>query len=200
MSAAVWLPASHPRLPAYVRTISKAFLHLTCPCAPPSLWIAPFCLLPLNIEGHSLPASQAKPVVSQLTTCLDVPASVSQQIASQYCQKARKFWRPRCPSSPSPTRAPTQRHADLYITMVSRAYYPPPPPHPHDGARYLPSRSCAPYYSYPERRYQLPSHDARSMTMTDPQTDETTPPRKRIAVAVSSDPFSFSYNPWHQSG
>ncbi|KAG8168890.1 hypothetical protein KVR01_001639 [Diaporthe batatas] len=67
--------------------------------------------------------------------------------------------------------------------MVSRAYYPPPPPHPHEGARYLPSRSCAPYYSYPERRYQLPSHDARSMTMTDPQTDETTPPRKRIAVA-----------------
>ncbi|KAK2615061.1 hypothetical protein N8I77_001837 [Diaporthe amygdali] len=67
--------------------------------------------------------------------------------------------------------------------MVSRAYYPPPPPHPHDGARYLPSRSCAPYYSYPERRYQLPSHDARSMTMTDSQSDESTPPRKRIAVA-----------------
>lgn len=86
--------------------------------------------------------------------------------------------------------------------MVSRAYYPPPHPHPHDGARYLPSRSCAPYYSYPERRYQLPSHDARSMTMTDPQTDETTPPRKRIAVAVSSGspPPILSHLSWHQLG
>lgn len=62
LSAAVWLPASHPRLPAYAWTISKAVLHLTCPCAPPSLWIAPFCPLPLNIEGHSLkPAKPSQP-------------------------------------------------------------------------------------------------------------------------------------------
>lgn len=82
--------------------------------------------------------------------------------------------------------------------MVSRTYYPPPPPPPHphhhpnhsnDGARYMSSRSCAPYLSYPERRYQLPSHDARAITMADPQTDETTPPRKRIAVAVSASSF-----------
>lgn len=73
-------------------------------------------------------------------------------------------------------------------TMVSRAYYPPPHSHPHhDGMRaYLPTRSCGPYMSYPgsERRYQLASHDTRAITM-DPQQDETTPPRKRIAVAVS---------------
>lgn len=67
--------------------------------------------------------------------------------------------------------------------MVSRAYYPPPHSHPHEGARYLSSRSFAPYYSYPDRRCQLPSHDARAVTMTDSQTDDTTPPRKRIAVA-----------------
>lgn len=65
LSAAVWLPASHPHLPACVWTISKAFLHLTCPCAPLSLWIAPFCPLPLNIEGHSFQAGQAQPAVSR---------------------------------------------------------------------------------------------------------------------------------------
>lgn len=70
--------------------------------------------------------------------------------------------------------------------MVSRAYY---PPATHDaGLRYLSSRSCGPYLSYPERRYQLASHDSRAITMPDPQGDEGSPPRKRIAVAVS--PFS----------
>lgn len=72
--------------------------------------------------------------------------------------------------------------------MVSRAYYPSPHPHPHDGLRYLSSRSCAPYLSYPERRYQLGSHDTRAVTMAEPQGDETSPPRKRIAVAVSPCP------------
>lgn len=71
--------------------------------------------------------------------------------------------------------------------MVSRTYnYPPPPSHPHEGARYLSSRLCAPY-SYSERRY-LPSHDARAITMAEPQSDDNTPPRKRIAVAVSPHP------------
>ncbi|KAF3762870.1 hypothetical protein M406DRAFT_72844 [Cryphonectria parasitica EP155] len=67
--------------------------------------------------------------------------------------------------------------------MVSRPYYPPPHPHAKNGARYPSGRSCAPYLSYSERRYQLPSHDAQVITMTDTQTEETTPPRKRIAVA-----------------
>lgn len=48
------------------------------------------------------------------------------------------------------------------------------------------TRLCAPY-SYSERRY-LPSHDARAITMVEPQTDDNTPPRKRIAVAVSPAP------------
>lgn len=72
--------------------------------------------------------------------------------------------------------------------MVSRPYSSYPPPPPHDGARYLSGRLCAPYSSYSERRY-LPSHDARAITMADPQTDDNTPPRKRIAVAVSPSPF-----------
>lgn len=73
-------------------------------------------------------------------------------------------------------------------TMVSRPYYPPPS---HD-TRYLSGRLCAPYASstYSERRY-LPSHSASSITMTDPQTDDTAPTRKRIAVAVSFDPEQF---------
>lgn len=49
------------------------------------------------------------------------------------------------------------------------------------------TRLCAPYSSYSERRY-LPSHDARAITMVEPQTDDNTPPRKRIAVAVSPAP------------
>ncbi|CAN8105622.1 unnamed protein product [Discula destructiva] len=63
--------------------------------------------------------------------------------------------------------------------MVSRTYYPPPLPQSHDGLRYLSSRSCAPY----ERRYQLASYDSRAITMPDPQGDDGSPPRKRIAVA-----------------
>lgn len=74
----------------------------------------------------------------------------------------------------------------MFNTMVSRAYY---PSAPHDaGLRYLSSRSCGPYISFPERRYQLPSHDSRAITMPDSQGDEGSPPRKRIAVAVSPDP------------
>jgi hypothetical protein len=46
LSAAVWSPASHSRLPACVWTISKAFLHLTCPCAPPSLGLPLSALYP----------------------------------------------------------------------------------------------------------------------------------------------------------
>lgn len=52
------------------------------------------------------------------------------------------------------------------------------------------SRSCGPYLNYPERRFQLASHDARAITMTDPQIDDSTQPRKRIAVAVS---YAFSF-------
>lgn len=61
--------------------------------------------------------------------------------------------------------------------MVSQACYPSP-----DGRRY--SRALPPYIAFPERRFQLPSHDTRVITMADSQGDDSTPPRKRIAVAV----------------
>lgn len=124
--------------------------------------------------------------------------------SNKYRSSIAKALRPRVHNPPSPptttpprvehlpTHTITRGQVNVYNTMVSRAYYPPPHPHPHEGARYMSSRSCAPYYSYPDRRYQLPSHDARAVTMTDPQADDTTPPRKRIAVAVSPG-FFFTY-------
>jgi hypothetical protein len=67
--------------------------------------------------------------------------------------------------------------------MVSQAYYATPPS--TDGRRY--SRACPPYMPYPERRYQISSHDGRTIAMTESPVDtESQPQRKRISVAVSS--------------
>ncbi|PSR83937.1 hypothetical protein BD289DRAFT_275522 [Coniella lustricola] len=53
-----------------------------------------------------------------------------------------------------------------------------------DRMRYQNSRACAPYNgSYTERRCQLASHESRPFNMAESQTDESTTPRKRIAVA-----------------
>ncbi|KAI0133957.1 hypothetical protein BJ170DRAFT_180627 [Xylariales sp. AK1849] len=50
------------------------------------------------------------------------------------------------------------------------------------GRRY--SRICPPYPPYSDRRFHLQSHhDARSLTMTEREPDESSTPRKRIAVA-----------------
>ncbi|KAK9793648.1 putative Zn(2)-C6 fungal-type domain-containing protein [Seiridium cardinale] len=51
------------------------------------------------------------------------------------------------------------------------------------GRRY--SRGCPPYPFYPERRFNIPSshHELRPSTMTERETDDSSQPRKRIAVA-----------------
>lgn len=64
--------------------------------------------------------------------------------------------------------------------MVSQACY-----SPSDGRRY--SRPYPLYFpSSSERRFPLSSHDARAVTMTetDQLDSDSTPQRKRIAVAV----------------
>ena len=73
--------------------------------------------------------------------------------------------------------------------MVSQACY-----SATDGRRY--SRVYPPYFTYTERRFQLPSHDTRAITMSDSQIDDSTPPRKRIAVAVRTSPYCLAtFNP-----
>lgn len=62
--------------------------------------------------------------------------------------------------------------------MVSQACY-----SPSDGRRY--GRPYPLYYPSTDRRFQLSSHDARAVSMTDHQLDsDSAPQRKRIAVAV----------------
>ncbi|KAI1810441.1 hypothetical protein GGS20DRAFT_594361 [Poronia punctata] len=59
------------------------------------------------------------------------------------------------------------------------------------GRRY--SRHCPPYsFTYPDRRFHLSSHDNRAIIMTD--REESDQPRKRIAVAVSSQETPFKEN------
>ncbi|KAH8671667.1 hypothetical protein BX600DRAFT_252060 [Xylariales sp. PMI_506] len=60
------------------------------------------------------------------------------------------------------------------MTMVTPAVYP-------ADRRY--SRLCPPFSPYTERRYPLLSHDVRPTTMTEREPDESSQPRKRIAVA-----------------
>ncbi|KAL1858211.1 hypothetical protein VTK73DRAFT_7901 [Phialemonium thermophilum] len=77
--------------------------------------------------------------------------------------------------------------------MVSQACY-----STGEGRRYS-ARACAPYMSFPERRYHFSPHDGRTLGMPDSHLDrgEAQPQRKRISVAVSLRLLSTTFSAGH---
>lgn len=75
---------AYPRVSGRFR---RPFCILHAPVRRPRFGLPLSALYPWIIEGHSLQASQAQASRLSINDCLDVPASVFQQIASQYFQR-----------------------------------------------------------------------------------------------------------------